>query len=259
MKYLLFFLSFFICQYSFACVCNRVSLLDQVARADFIAKAEIISITPRPGDPEIHEVEIKIIELYKGEKTKMLVVYSALNSSCAFYPGKNTNWLIFATKGQDGKPGFGYCSGSIHLDRKFVAALHPDWEQKYIDSYELKLQVIEFLKLKKIEPVNEYALGTGISNKCLADFRGINIGPGRFALFELTIRPDLTIKKVRALKKFDNRSIKKDLNDCIKHGAEVYGLKERLSSIPETTKLLMGLYYYPPEQGNHGFIGEFAL
>lgn len=75
-------------------------MIDRVANAEFIATAKILRITPDEENPNLHNIEIEIVDLFKGKNTPNLKIYSALNSSCAFYTPENTSWLIFAIENQ---------------------------------------------------------------------------------------------------------------------------------------------------------------
>lgn len=242
----------------FACSCGIVPLMDRIPMSDFIATAKILKISPDKENSELHNIEIEIINLYKGQPTKYLKIHSVLNSSCAFYTPENSEWLIFASKNKSGDLSFGYCSGAKRLDRKFDSDRYPHAEKNYKKSIELKLQVLEYLKNYEIQTSNEFELITSFSNGCLKNFKGYEVETDRFALYELTIEIDLSIIEVKALKEFDNDNLKSDLLNCVKESVKVYTRKKE-TEISNNTKIIIGLYYYASERGNESFIGLFDL
>ncbi|MGG8495285.1 hypothetical protein ACQY1Q_02610 [Tenacibaculum sp. TC6] len=242
----------------FACSCGIVPLMDRIPMSDFIATAKILKVSPDKENSNLHNIEIEIIELYKGKATSNLKIYSVLNSSCAFYTPENSKWLIFANKNKNGDLSFGFCSGAKQLDRKFYSDRYPNAEKNHKKSIELKLQVLDYLKRSEIQPSNEFGLRASFSDGCLKNFKGIEVKNNRFALYELTIENDLSISEVKAIKEFDTESLKLDLLNCVKESVEVYARKKEIE-IPNKTRIIIGLYYYPAERSNLSFIGQFDL
>tara|TARA_R110002049_G_scaffold133950_1_gene293354 strand:- start:7041 stop:7820 length:780 start_codon:yes stop_codon:yes gene_type:complete len=241
-----------------ACSCGIVSLMDRIPKSDFIATAKIIKISPDKENPDLHDIQIEIIDLYKGQATGNLKIYSALNSSCAFFTPENSEWLIFASKNKNGDLSFGYCSGAKRIDRKFDSDRYPHAEKNYKKSIELKLQVLEYLKKSEIQTLNEFGLRTSFSSGCLKNFKGYEVKTDRFALYELTVESDLSISEIKALKEFDNDNLKTDLLNCVRESVKVYTRKKE-TEILNRTKIIIGLYYYASERGNESFIGQFDL
>lgn len=232
--------------------------MDRIPMSDFIATAKILKISPDKENSNLHDIQIEIIDLYKGQHTSNLKIYSALNSSCAFYTPENSEWLIFASKNKNGDLSFGYCSGTKQIDRKFNSERYPYAEKNYKKSIELKLQVLEYLKKSELQTSNEFGLRTSFSNGCLKEFKGYEVKTDRFALYELTVESDLSISEVKALKEFDNENLKNDLLNCVKESVKVY-TRNKETDISNKTKIIIGLYYYASEKGNESFIGQFDL
>jgi len=242
----------------FACSCSIVPLIDKIPMSDFIATAKILKISPDKENSDLHNIQIEIINIYKGQPTSSLKIYSVLNSSCAFYTPENSEWLIFANKNKNGDLSFGYCSGAKRVDRKFDFDRYPHAEKNYKKSIELKLQVLEYLKSSKIQASNEFRLRTSYSNGCLKNFKGFEVKTDRFALYELTIESDLSISKAKTLKEFDNDKLKTDLLNCVRESIKVSAPK-KVTEISNKTKIIIGLYYYAAERGNESFIGQYDL
>tara|TARA_R110002124_G_scaffold2112_2_gene13977 strand:- start:10637 stop:10837 length:201 start_codon:yes stop_codon:yes gene_type:complete len=51
----------------------------------FIAKDKILKVTVNKENEGLHDIEIEIIHLFKGENISKLKIYSALNSSYQFF------------------------------------------------------------------------------------------------------------------------------------------------------------------------------
>ena len=250
----------------FACVCMRPSLMDLTAKADFIATAKILSVNKDSENEDIHNIQIEILELFKGPKVDSLKLHSRLNSSCGFYTPKNTTWLIFAYKGKDGMLSFGYCSGSETMSEKWDSELYSKkysnaeldkLNASYLDKVKSKIEVLEYLRESKIKPINEFDLKPHFIDDCLKNIRGFDEKTERFSLFELTINEDLSIQKVLALKEFENEELALNLMECVKSRILVSAGKDK--AIPNKSKIIIGLYYYPANGKRASFISKYSL
>jgi hypothetical protein len=254
MKKTLVILLFLGIQQIFACSCATISLMDRIPISDFIATAKILKVEPDKENSDLHNIQIEIIHLYKGEAINHLKIYSSLNSSCAFFTPENSEWLIFASENKNSELSFGFYSGAKRLDRKFDSERYPYAEKNYKKSIELKLQVLEYLKKSEIQVSNEFGLRTSFSNGCLKGFKGYEVKTDRFTLYELTVESDLSISEVQSLKEFDNKNLKVDLLNCVRESIKIYTRKKE-PEILNKTKIIIGLYYYASERGNESFIG----
>lgn len=240
-----------------ACTCDMVQLMDRIPVSDFIATAKILNISPDKEDSNVHDIQIEIMNLYKGQPTSQLKLNSSLKTSCAFYTPVNSEWLIFASKNKNGELSFGYCSGAIQLDVQFDSEKYPYAEKNHKNSTGLKLQVLEYVKNAEIQVSNEFGLRTSFASECLEDFKGYEVKMERFALYELTVEKDLSISEVKPLKEFDNENLKADLLNCVK-SIKVFTRKKE-PEIPNKTKMIVPLYYYAAERGHESFIGRYDL
>lgn len=242
------------------------SILDLTAKADFIATANILEINQDKEDRTYYNLEIEISELFKGQRVSTLRLQGNMGS-CSLYTPKNTEWLIFAYKGKDGELSFGYCSGTIQLDKYLNSEIYSRKYSKeeleklndiYRNKISSKTQLLRYLKNQKIEPTNTFDLRIYFIDDCLKQIRGFEEKTERFSLYELTINMDLSIGKVRALKEFENKKLKSSLANCVKNGITVYKNANE-KSIPEKTKIVIGLYYYPAKGKRESFIGRRTL
>lgn len=240
--------------------------MDLTANADFIATAKILNVNKDSENEDFHNVQIEILELFKGPKVNSLIIHSRLSSSCGFYTPENTTWLIFAYQGKDGKLSFGYCSGSETLSEKWDSELYARKYSKaeldklnvsYLNKVKSKIEVLKYLRERKIKPMNEFDLKTYFIDDSLKKIRGFDEKTERFSLFELTINEDLSIQKVLALKEFENEELAMNLIECAKSKILASAGKEK--SIPKKTKIIIGLYYYPAKGKRASFISKHSL
>ncbi|RZL34248.1 MAG: hypothetical protein EOO96_10445, partial [Pedobacter sp.] len=187
---------------TYACSCVPTSLQDKFRSNDFIALAKITEVTPDDKNKEYHNIEIKIINLYKGEQTTKIKIHSFLNSSCAFFTEKNSTWLIFANK-YDGDLVFGRCSGAIQEDKKFDLVKHPPVAVGYKESLGLKLSVLNWLKENKISLKNQYDVRFWIPKENFEILKNFNGNTSDFAVVEYEITKNLKLRKTRLLKGFN--------------------------------------------------------
>ncbi len=250
----------------FACVCMPTSLLDLTAKADFIATANILEISQDRENNEYYNLEIEVAELFKGQRASTLRLRGNMGS-CSLYTPKNTEWLIFAYEGKDGELTFGYCSGTIQLDkysnseiysRKYSKEELEKLNDNYRNKIKLKTQLLRYLKNQKIEPSNAFDLRIYFVDDCLKLIRGFEEKTERFSLYELTINSDLSIEKVLALKEFENEKLNLSLANCIKNGITVYKNANE-KSIPKKTKIVIGLRYYPAKGKRESFVSKRTL
>ena len=244
-------------QQTLACVCLGASLMERVGKADFVATAKILNVKPDQENSRMHNITIEIIDLFKGGHTALLKLYSDFCSSCAFYTPENTTWLIFANKNKDGNLTFGFCSGAKQMDKKFASERYPNAEKRYKKTIERKLEVLKYLKKEKITPINEFGLKVFFPTKCLENFRGFEVKEQPFALYELTIDKDLSIKKVKPIKEFDNDNLKSSLRACLKEAYIWHRSKK--TEIEKRAKILITLYYSAANEKRDSFISKFDV
>ena len=238
-----------------ACSCVTLTLIEKVSFSDFIATAKIIKVLPDKKNLEYHDVEIQIIDIYKGKRISNLKIHSILNSSCSFYTSENSTWLIFASRDKNGDLVFGDCSGLLQIDFKYDSVKYKNAQVNYDKSIRKQLQVLDFLKNNQITPKNEYFLRSYMSNICFNNFTGSEVYKEQFAIYEFTINKDLTIKTVKAVKGFENIECESDLLECLKIGVKVNN--NRRPNLISETRIMIALYMYPPKNGYKSFIGAY--
>lgn len=267
MKKLLAIYIFLLTNCLFACVCAPKSLLDLTAKADFIATVKILSINKDAVDEDVHNIKVEILELFKGQKVNSLKLNSRLNSSCGFYTPENTNWLIFAYKGEDGRLSFGYCSGAETMDDKFDSEIYYRKYSKseldklnatYLNKIKSKIRVLRYLKNNNIQPTNEFNLTIYFVSDCLKELKGFSVENEPFALYELVINKDLKLEKIKILREFDSQALSAELIQCITEGTTILSSNNE-TELSNKTKLVLGLYFYPAKGKRKSFIAKYAF
>ena len=242
---------------SFACSCVTMGVVERYGKADFVAKAKILDVKPDPEREEFHVLKVQIVDLFKGNKINTLYLNSDLKSSCAFLTPENTTWLIFANKNSNGELGFGLCSGPQQVDRVFDSSKYPNASKNHQKSLDLKFEVLEYLNSKNIDPKNEFNLPLFLYRSSLKDFKGIDLGKEKFALYEVTVKKNLSIQRIKEIKGFRNKKISKKILQRLKEDLEI-GNTDR-TEIPKKVKLILPLYYYPEDNGDPSFLSRHDL
>ena len=198
---------------------------------------------------------IEILELYKGKSEDKLIVYSAVESSCAFLPRENSEWLIMAYRNEQGKLGLGYCSGSEPLNRHYESATANENHRK---SVELKVGVLAYLKKHNIRANNQYGIYASLDSYLKLDLKDREVKNEFFALYELTIDQNMQVLKVETIKSFDTPEVDHIINDDLKDFVTIYKYNQE-KIIPKGTKILYALFYYAAEDNYVSFISDLDL
>lgn len=255
-KTLLIILFYFFSNSAFSCVCDGANLIENFQRSEFVAKVKILKITNIENDFDYQNAEIEVLELYKGEKIKTIKINYAINSSCALYVPENSIWLVFASTYNE-KLSFGYCSGSQQIDKKFNLDKYPNAQKNNNESIQRRLSILEILKENKIKFPNENNLTTFNSKKCESDFKGFEVKNNKIALYEIKVNRELKIKKVKALKEFDNVDLSKEILKCLYENTLINN--KYIKKIPKKAKFYIAYYYYEKGKEYKSFISEFDL
>lgn len=245
MKTLLVILLLFFSNLHFACSCLPMNINERISTSDFIAKVKIKKIWPDSENKNLSNIEIEILELYKGVSIKRMKIYSAQMTSCSFFTPENTTWLVFASKDKDGILKFGFCSGSQNIDKNF-------------NSSQRKIQLLKYLKSEKINMKSKTDVAYIINSDFLKKFNGVTEPKNNFALYEIAINKDLTIKSVKAIKEFQSQEINNEIVEILKTKSKVFA-KNRESKITQEEKIIIPLFYYPKEKNNKSFISPYHL
>ncbi|RYG12391.1 MAG: hypothetical protein EOO07_19130 [Chitinophagaceae bacterium] len=257
MKSILFFLLLCSANWALACRCMTPTLQENIYSKDFIATAKILKINQDSSNQEYHEVEVELIELYKGVKVSKLKIWSAQMTSCSFYTPVGTTWLIFANYNKDKTLSFHYCSGSVQIDRIFDLAKYPQLDKNYASGINLKLDVLKFFRDKKLMPANKAQLKISYPSECFKKLKGFEGLKRDFAIYECTVNEDMSISSVKEITGFNNKKLSAKFLSCIK--SELRNNDSNTKSISKKTKQLLVYYYYPAEKTDKSFVTTFDL
>jgi hypothetical protein len=257
MRILLIFFLLLVSIISHACDCVQQPLVTKIQHSDFIAKIKVLSVSKPTVDGEYQTAQIEVLNLFKGVKTQIINIHSALQSSCMLVVEKNTEWLVFANYGHTGVLEFGSCSGSTQLEKMMNAEAYPNLEEKLKKSMALKIAVLNYFKKSKIENPNRNNFNLSFREFQTDEFKGFDVKGDRFAIYQLKIEKDLSISKIEALKEFDNKELSKKIEENLKKQTKVKSTQ--VAGIDEPSYLTVVLYYYPSEANSKSFISIYDL
>jgi hypothetical protein len=237
----------FLSMSSFACVCGTRTMTEKYIESDFVAIVTITKIYPNERNSNFYRADIKIDELYKGEKLKSIYVYGRSNryeigTSCDIYIPVNTKFVAYADKNDLGFYNVGMCSGLLYLNKT------------RIKFQENELAILKTLKSKTINFTDKTNYRE-ISNSSLElqKYKGVKLEK-RYAIFEIIFETDLVIKKVEIISGFGN-PVDNELVEILSRTK--WSIRNRLgvkSEAQEESKFLIALYYYEAEKGDKSFI-----
>ena len=234
----------------FACDCDPPNITEKYTQSDFVANVTIIKIYPNQKNEHGYKADIKINELYKGDRLKSIYVYgrsdNGIGTSCDIYIPENTNLVAYASKNKDGNFGVGMCSGLLYLNKT------NQQRQKR------ELNILNTFKSKDINFTDKinYREKAKLHEE-LQQFKGIELEKN-FGIYEITFASDLSIKNVSEISGFKN-PIDQKLIEIIKKTEWTSFDKGVKNQVPENSKLLIGIYFYPKEKGNPSFLSQFYL
>jgi hypothetical protein len=169
-----------------------------------------------------------------------------MGSSCSIFIPENTELIIYARKDKAGKYVIGMCSGLLYVTKS---------NQK---KQKRELEILQTFKSKKIiftDKIN-YREKSNISDD-LKQFKGIELNKN-YGLYEITFNTDLTIKTVSEISGFENQIDQKLLEIIKKSKWSSFdnGINDK---VPENSKLIIGIYFYPKEKKYSSFLSPYYL
>ncbi len=231
----------------FACDCDEPKITEKFIESEFVANVTILKIYPNQKNEQVYKADIKINELFKGERLKSIYVYGRSDngrSSCDIYIPTNTNLVAYARKNKDGNYGIGMCSGILYLDKT-----NPERQNR-------ELKILREFKSNNIDFTDKITYREKSKlRENLEQFKGIELDKN-FGIYEIAFESDLTIKSVTQISGFGN-SIDQKLIEIIKQtewSSNNEGINDK---VPENSKLLIGIYFYPKEKGNPSFLSQY--
>lgn len=233
-----------------ACTCDPPKITEKYTQSDFVANVTIIKIYPNQKNEHGYRADIKINELYKGQRLKSIYVYgrsdNGIGTSCDIYIPENTNLIAYASINRDGNYGIGMCSGLLYLNKT---------NQK---RQKRELDILKTFKSKTIKFTDKisYREKAKLHEK-LEKFKGIELDKS-YGIYEITFASDLSIKNVIEIQGFQN-PIDKKLIEIIKKTEWTSFDKGVKDKVPDNSKLLIGIYFYPKEKESPSFLSPYYL
>jgi hypothetical protein len=232
----------------FACDCDEPKITEKFIESEFVANVTILKIYPNQKNEQGYKADIKINELFKGKRLKSIYVYgrsdNGIGSSCDIYIPTNTKLVAYARKNKDGNYGIGMCSGLLYLDKT-----NPKRQNR-------ELEILKIFKSNNIDFTDKIAFQEK-SKLCknLEQFKGIELDKN-FGIYEIAFESDLTIKSVTEISGFGN-PIDQKLIEIIKTTEWSSNDEAINDKVPDNSRLLIGIYFYPEEKGNPSFISKY--
>ncbi|REG76905.1 hypothetical protein [Algoriphagus antarcticus] len=232
----------------FACDCDEPKITEKFIESEFVANITILKIYPNQKNEQGYKADIKINELYKGEQLKSIYVYgrsdNGIGSSCDIYIPTNTKLVAYARKNKDGNFGIGMCSGLLYLNKS---------NQK---KQKRELEILKVFKEKNINSTDKITYREKSKlREDLKQFKGIELDKN-FGIYEITFASDLTIKTVTEISGFKNPIDQKliEIIEKSEWSSNDNGINDK---VPENSKLIVGIYFYPEEKGNPSFLSKY--
>ena len=247
MKKILQIFIILISPFAFACDCDEPSITEKYIQSEFVADVTIIKIYKNKKDSQGYKADIKINHLYKGSMQKSIYVDgrsdNQIGTSCDIFIPEGKRFIAYARKDKQNNLSVGMCSGILYFD------------QSYRNRIDREIKILETLEAKNINfTSNIYFRNQGLSEH-LKQFKGLEVEK-EFGLFEISFNKELTINDIKIVSGFGQPIDQKLLEIFPK--TEWYSNHEGVENeVPENTKLLIGIYYYPPEKKYSGFLSQY--
>ena len=232
----------------YACTCDEPKITEKYTESEFVANVTILKIYPNQKNEQGYKADIKINELFKGERLKSIYVYgrsdNGIGTSCDIYIPVNTKLVAYARKNKDGNFGIGMCSGLLYLNKT---------NQK---RQKRELEILKTFKSKNINFTDKINYREkGKLHKNLEQFKGIELNKN-YGIYEITFESNLTIKNVNPISGFGNPIDQKliEIIEKTEWSSFDNGINDK---VPDNSKLLIGIYYYPEEKGNPSFLSQY--
>lgn len=229
--------------------------------ADFVASAEITqgyvesedNLNFNMGE---YWIKIKPTEVYKGKVADSLKVTGT--GMCMLGLKTDTKWIIYAVENQEGILEISYCSGSEQVDKyeHHSVPVSENVKSNHSLSIEKEIHLLEILEKKKIRYTHpHFSIISDDFWEKLEAYQGI-ISKDEFAIFEIEFTNNLRIKDVEVISGF-NSKLDKELRELISKSNFVENGRVHVQKTD--FRWLIGIYYYPEEEGNPSFLSRWIL
>jgi hypothetical protein len=243
----------------FACDCDPPKITEKYIESDFVANVTITKIYPNQKNERGYKADIKINELYKGERLASIYIYGrsddGIGGSCDIHIPVNTKLIAYVRKNSDGNYGIGMCSGLMYFDYSHYYIKKTLKNERELKKQKREIEILNTFKEKEISFTDHIKYREKAKTfKDLEQFKGIELEKD-FGIYEIIFNPDLTIKNVIEINGFGN-PIDQELIEIIEKTEWSSNDKGIEDKVPDGSKLLIGIYYYPEEKGNLSFLSQ---
>ncbi|WP_157480593.1 hypothetical protein [Gillisia sp. CAL575] len=240
----------------YACECALQSTMQKTESSDFVGRVKIKKIERDLINQEYLNLTVEVLDIFKGDFNNDLKILTN-NSMCNIYTPKGTEWLIYATIDKNNNLSFGYCSGSIQIDRNFDSDKYPNAEKNYKNSIKRKLGLLQFLDENEIITKSNPSISSILSSDCLDSIKGFKGKLAEFAIYEVTIDKNFSVENIAPIKKFSNSKLSSQVDNCIKN--ITFRIRNERENLKEKTKKIIPIFYYEKEKDNPSFISSWDL
>ncbi len=232
-----------------ACGCSFSNPSDRFVSADFVGRIRIVKVYPNEADNKPYKADVEIIEHFKGDKIKSIYIAGrsdgSLGSSCdVFYP-EGSDLLVFARNDSGGRISFGMCSFPIVFENNLEQNLRDLEIVRVLSKYDSTLTA-------KYEPIISSSFSEFLESK-----KGIKLKE-QYALFEVVLDDQVSPSEVNLIKGFEDEIDSEIINELFKSTWEIrFHRKE--DSVEGAVKVIVPVYFHPPEMGEKSFLSNFGL
>lgn len=213
---------FFLSIKAVSCSCSSTNLNTSFLTSDFVAKIKVIKKYKNVKKDEYYKVDIKILDLYKGNQINSIYIYGnsefPQDSACWIYTDVDDEIIVYASKYENNRTEIRQCSRILILDN----GKHYKFERTYRkkERFDDEAKVLKELKSYNIKYSNNGKILFNMN--CYLRLLNVDLlnnkiskPKNRFAIYEFTLGSDYNIKKVKTLKGF-NKNIDKKIRKIIK-------------------------------------------
>lgn len=228
--------------------------------SDFVGKVTITQVFDSPTkESNTFKIKVDTEKVFKGNEIDTLYVYGnrghGIISSCDVSVDKEEKWIVYATKNNEGKLAFGWCSNS-----KSIVKPRGDGEikQNRPQAIDRELKILDFLASKLPNFKRNYSvqpIGTNISDY-LKQYDGIKFPTNSYYQYMLTFDRDLNVQRVKVLKGIDNK-FDAEFTDFLKSKVE---WEIPYADRPKTQfQHVFGIFYYYDQENEARFLSPYEL
>ena len=235
-----------------ACECVGSRLEAKILNVEYIARIKVTKskeVTNYMDMALPYTVEIQTIKQYRGNQVDKIYLHSMMDANCGVYLGKDSEWIIFGSKDDDGLIHTSLCSDNIELNKLIDQKKYPAYYKSYPESVKLYLNIFDNIDFKKISKINNpvtdiNAKGNTIKN-ILDKINTIQTDKA-FGLYKLVFDINKKVIAVSPINGFN-----KEINTIVKNeliGSEWFLNGPKIKPEPNSYESIIIIYHSDPDQ-----------